>query len=56
MGWTGQTDADVNDSLKAASEGRFRVLIDRVMPLGEAAEAHRIVGGREGLGKVILEP
>jgi NADPH:quinone reductase len=56
MGWTGQTDADVNDSLKAASEGRFRVLIDRVMPLAEAAEAHRIVGGREGLGKVILEP
>jgi NADPH:quinone reductase len=56
MGWTGQTDADVNDSLKAASEGRFRVLIDRVLPLAEAAEAHRIVGGREGLGKVILEP
>jgi NADPH:quinone reductase len=56
MGWTGQTDADVNDSLKAASEGRFRVLIDRVMPLAEAVEAHRLVGARDGIGKVILQP
>jgi NADPH:quinone reductase len=56
MGWTGQTDADVNDSLKAASEGRFKVLIDRVMPLAEAVEAHRIAEGRAGLGKVILQP
>jgi NADPH:quinone reductase len=56
MGWTGQTDADVNDSLKAASEGRFKVLIDRVLSLAEAAEAHRIVAARDGLGKVILEP
>jgi NADPH2:quinone reductase len=56
MGWTGQTDADVSDSLRAASEGRFKVLLDRVMPLSEAVEAHRIVGARDGLGKVILEP
>jgi len=56
MGWTGQSDADVNDSLKAAAEGRFRVLIDRIMPLAEAAEAHRLVGGRLGLGKVVLQP
>ncbi|HUB94789.1 MAG TPA: zinc-binding dehydrogenase [Stellaceae bacterium] len=56
MGWTGQSDADVNDSLKAASEGRFRVLVDKILPLREAAEAHRIVGARDGLGKVVLEP
>lgn len=56
MGWTGQTDADLNDSLKAAAEGRFRVLIDRVMPLSAAVEAHRYVADRGGLGKVILDP
>jgi len=56
MGWTGQSDADVVDSLKAAAEGRLRVLIDRVMPLADAVEAHRIVAARDGLGKVILQP
>ena len=56
MGWTGQSDADMNDSLKAASEGRLRVLVDRVMPLAQAVEAHHIVADRAGLGKVILQP
>ena len=46
MGWTGQSDADMNDSLKAASEGRLRVLLDRVMPLAQAVEAHHIVTDR----------
>jgi NADPH:quinone reductase len=56
MGWTGQTEADLNDSLKAAAEGRFRVLIDRVLPLSAAVEAHHDVGKRSRLGKVILDP
>ena len=56
MGWTGQSDADVNDSLKAAAEGRFRVLVDRVVPLAQAAEAHRLVAERSSIGKVILQP
>lgn len=56
MGWTGQSPADVTESLKAAAEGRFRVLIDRILPLSEAALAHRIVAERSGLGKVVLDP
>jgi NADPH:quinone reductase len=56
MGWTGQSDEYVVDSLRASAEGRLRVLIDRVMPLAEAVEAHRIVAARDGLGKVILRP
>ncbi|HZT52338.1 MAG TPA: zinc-binding dehydrogenase [Stellaceae bacterium] len=56
MGWTGQSDADLNDSLKAAADGRYRVLIDRIMPLSAAAEAHYYVAARSGLGKVILDP
>jgi NADPH:quinone reductase-like Zn-dependent oxidoreductase len=55
-GWTGQSAADVNESLKAAAAGRFKVLIDRLMPLAAAAEAHRLVDARSGLGKVVLLP
>jgi NADPH:quinone reductase-like Zn-dependent oxidoreductase len=32
------------------------VLIDDVLPLRDAADAHRRVAGREGVGKVILSP
>jgi NADPH:quinone reductase-like Zn-dependent oxidoreductase len=32
------------------------MLIDRVMPLSEAAEAHRIVAARAITGKVLLTP
>jgi len=56
MGWTGQTDADMEESLKMAGEGHYRVLVDRILPLAEAAEAHRIVAARGGLGKVVLQP
>jgi NADPH2:quinone reductase len=47
---------DVALGLKAAAEGRYRVLIDRVLPLAEAPLAHRIVESRKGTGKVILQP
>ena len=47
---------DVELGLKAAAEGRYRVLIDRVLPLADAPLAHRIVDGRSGIGKVILQP
>lgn len=39
-----------------AAEGRLRVPIDRVLSFGEAAEAHRLLEGRETKGKVLLEP
>jgi NADPH:quinone reductase-like Zn-dependent oxidoreductase len=48
--------ADVELGLRAAAEGRYRVLIDRVMPLADAPLAHRIVEQRSGTGKVILQP
>src|SRR5438067_463898 len=50
------TPADVELGLRAAAEGRYRVLIDRILPLAEAAEAHRLVNARAGIGKVILQP
>jgi len=38
------------------AEGRLAVRIDRVLPLAEAAEAHRLLEGRKTSGKVLLEP
>jgi NADPH:quinone reductase-like Zn-dependent oxidoreductase len=39
-----------------AAEGRIRPAIDRVLPLDQAAEAHRAIEARETFGKVILRP
>jgi NADPH:quinone reductase-like Zn-dependent oxidoreductase len=43
-------------SLKLAAEGKLKVLIDQVLPLSKAAEAHRLVEARAGVGKVLLDP
>jgi NADPH:quinone reductase-like Zn-dependent oxidoreductase len=56
IGATGETPEDVTLSLKAAAEGKFKALIDRIMPLSQAAAAHELVEARDGLGKIILDP
>ncbi|HEX7711104.1 MAG TPA: zinc-binding dehydrogenase [Sphingomonadaceae bacterium] len=56
MGSIGFTDEDVAASLAAAARGEFKALIEAILPLSEAAEAHRRVADREGVGKVILSP
>ena len=43
-------------ALNMAGERNIKALIDRVMPLSEAPEAHRYAAGRGGVGKVILDP
>jgi NADPH:quinone reductase-like Zn-dependent oxidoreductase len=47
---------DLERALQLAAAGTFRVLIDRVMPLSQAAAAHRLVAQNETLGKIILDP
>ena len=37
------------------ARGAFKPVIDRVMPLAEAAEAHRFMASNEGFGKIVLE-
>jgi NADPH:quinone reductase len=56
MGSIGFSEADVSFALEAAARGRLRVLIDRVLPLGQAAEAHRLVAARTLTGKIVLDP
>lgn len=56
MGSLGFTQADVAFALDAAARGHLRVLIDRVLPLAEAAEAHRLVAARLTTGKIVLDP
>lgn len=56
LGGLGFTLADVDSSLEAAAKGRLKALIDTVLPLADAAEAHRRVAGRGGLGKILLDP
>jgi NADPH:quinone reductase-like Zn-dependent oxidoreductase len=50
------TAEDLASCLRAAAEGRHRVLIDRVLPLADAVLAHRVVVERSGTGKVVLQP
>ena len=56
MGRTGETESGAAVSLKMAAEGRFKALIDCVLPLSDAVRAHEIVESRGGIGKVVLDP
>ena len=53
---TGHTTDDVAAALDAAAHGKLTMLIDQIMPLSQAAEAHRLVSARELTGKVLLTP
>jgi NADPH:quinone reductase len=55
-GTAGTNRKDVGRALDAASTGKIRAIIDRTMPLSEAAAAHRIMEEKQILGKIILEP
>ena len=56
MGSSGSTRQNVEDSLKAAGEGKIKVNIEKVFPLSKIAEAHRLIEAGAVAGKVILDP
>lgn len=56
MGSPQSRPEDAMPALDAAAAGKMRVLLERVMPLGEAAAAHRLVESSPATGKIILDP
>lgn len=57
IGSPGSNYSDVEWALQAAAEGKIKpAKIDRVMPLKDAAEAHRLSQDRAVHGKILLDP
>ena len=44
------------DVLSWVREGKVKIRIDRVLPLRDAAEAHRLLESRKTMGKILLVP
>lgn len=40
--------------IKGIQEGWLKLRIDKVIPLAQAAEAHRLLENRQSIGKIIL--
>jgi NADPH2:quinone reductase len=51
-----ELDERAGDVLGRVAAGTLEVTIDRALPLAEAAEAHRLLEGRQTMGKVLLVP
>ena len=47
---------DMEFGLQLVSDGKIRPLLDRTMPLSEAADAHRLVANNEVAGNIVLLP
>jgi NADPH:quinone reductase-like Zn-dependent oxidoreductase len=41
--------------LEHVAAGKLKPVVDRVLPLWDAKEAHRVLEAREAFGKVVLE-
>jgi len=55
LGSTMGSKGDLHGILRLVGDGRLRPVVDRVLPLWSAAEAHRLLEERKVFGKVVLE-
>jgi NADPH:quinone reductase len=55
-GFAPHARTDLPESLSLASSGRVRPLIDQILPLADAAEAHERIDERGATGKLVLVP
>lgn len=56
LGARSQRPDEIAQVLRLVAEGRIHPHVDRVLPLGQAAAAHRAIGARTVLGKQVLVP
>jgi NADPH2:quinone reductase len=54
--WAKRVAAARTDVLGLLAEGRLHPLVDSVLPLADAATAHRRIENRETMGKIVLSP
>jgi NADPH:quinone reductase-like Zn-dependent oxidoreductase len=56
LGSTMGSPRDFRDVMKCVFRGQLKPVVDRILPLSEAQEAHKLIEGRKVFGKLILEP
>jgi NADPH:quinone reductase-like Zn-dependent oxidoreductase len=56
LGSTMGSKADLLAVLGHIAAGRLEPVVDRVLPLARAADAHGVLERREAFGRVVLEP
>ena len=56
LGSTMGSKGDLFRVMQLVDEGKFRPVLDRVMPLEKAAEAHGLLSDRKSFGNVVLTP
>ncbi len=55
LGSTMGSLAELHEIMTHVAAGRLRPVVDRVLPLSQIAEGHRLLEAREAFGKVVLE-
>jgi NADPH:quinone reductase-like Zn-dependent oxidoreductase len=56
LGSTMGSRGELHRIVQLVGEGKLRPVVDRVLPLSEVREAHRVLEDREQFGKVVLRP
>jgi NADPH:quinone reductase-like Zn-dependent oxidoreductase len=56
LGSTMGSKADLLAVLSHVAAGRLQPVVDRVLPLAQAADGHRVLEDRAAFGKVVLQP
>ncbi|HTH97241.1 MAG TPA: zinc-binding dehydrogenase [Stellaceae bacterium] len=56
QGSSGSNPDDLPQCFEAAATGKIKVRIAHILPLSQAAEAHRMMEADPGMGKIVLDP